>query len=207
LLIDVRGNTGGNSSFGRRLVAAVWGEEAATTATNRLDWTVDWRVSAHNLESRKRFRDVLRKQDFLQSLGVDLHINQMQSALDKGEPLLRSGTLKPRATSAQISHPQPARVILLTDEACASACLDFLDAALPMHGVIHAGLPTSADSLYMDVHNIALPGGRVSLSYPMKVYRNRIRGHQSFYTPAIAVTTTELDDAALVKWISAQFGP
>lgn len=76
-----------------------------------------------------------------------------------------------------------ARVVLLTDADCASACLDFADILLPL-GAIHAGQPTFADTVYMDIRTVELPSKLGRLSIPQKVYRNRPRGHNQAYFPA-----------------------
>ena len=68
-------------------------------------------------------------------------------------------------------------MILLTDLLCGSACLDFADIMLKLPGVIHAGQPTWADTVYMDIRSLALPSKLGSFSIPQKVYRNRIRGN------------------------------
>jgi hypothetical protein len=197
LVIDLRGNTGGNSAFGRALAAAVWGDDAASRANNRLDWTVDWRVSPANIAHARRFAELVRANSFVQSMGWSQLAASMESALERGEPLMRSGSSKAKVDTAAIAHQQVAQVDVLTDEMCASACLDFMDLALMFEGVRHIGQPTSADSLYMDVQSIDLPSGRASLVVPLKVYRNRVRGHQVFYTPTLRLDASALDDAAL----------
>ena len=74
-------------------------------------------------------------------------------------------------------------MILLTDLLCGSACLDFADIMLKLPGVIHAGQPTWAHTVYMDIRSLALPSKLGSFCIPQKVYPNRIRGNNQPYEP------------------------
>jgi hypothetical protein len=105
-------------------------------------------------------------------------------------------------------HPAPlpepatkAQVFFLTDGRCMSACLDFADLLLDYApGVIHVGLPTSADTQYLQVRQLALPSGRDSVWLPMKVWRNRPRGNEP-YIPKHRFPGEIADTAALESWI------
>ena len=69
----------------------------------------------------------------------------------------------------------PARVALLSDGACASACLDFADEVLSMPGTSVIGADTGADGLLMEIRAAPLPSGLMSIAVPMKAYVNRKR--------------------------------
>ena len=75
------------------------------------------------------------------------------------------------------------RVFLLTDHACFSACLDFADVIRRVPGVVHVGLETRADAVYIDNRAQSLPSGLGWVGFSMKVYRNRLRGHNESYVP------------------------
>ena len=48
VVIDVRGNSGGNSQWGSEIASALWGDTAVSAVTDSFDQTVDWRASAQN---------------------------------------------------------------------------------------------------------------------------------------------------------------
>jgi hypothetical protein len=49
VVLDVRGNTGGNSGWGSQVARKLYGNSAIDRIEGQFNWTVDWRVSAQNL--------------------------------------------------------------------------------------------------------------------------------------------------------------
>jgi len=90
-------------------------------------------------------------------------------------------------------------VAVLTDDACASACLDFVDLVRVVPGALHLGATTSADSLYIDVGVVRAPSGN-RLFMPLKVWRNRLRGNNEPYVPDVAFDGELDDDDAVRRW-------
>jgi hypothetical protein len=128
----------------------------------------------------------------------------MKEALKKRQAFFRlpdEGPKEVKRAEALPASPVRGRVFLLTDGRCASACLDFADSALAMPGVTHVGLPTSADSVYMEVRSQLLPSGAAKLGVPIKVYRNRPRGHNVPYVPKHRYDGDLGDTAALEAWM------
>lgn len=65
----------------------------------------------------------------------------------------------------------------------------------------HVGLPTYADSVYMELRQIELPSGIARMGTPIKVYRNRPRGNNQPYVPTHRFAGNILDTPALETWI------
>lgn len=197
VVLDVRGNSGGSSRWGDRIAAAVW-SEAAARAAKPSGGAVDWRVSDANLAEVRTY---------LAAAEVDPEIKRwagliaegLEQAKTEGRPLWR------QPGGAAPSRPAPAaggaagrKVFVLTDSACASACLDALDVWLKL-GAVHVGGETSADSPYMEIRQEVLPSGVGRVSVPMKVYRDRTRGPNQPYRPAHRLTAPELRDPAALE--------
>jgi len=203
VVFDMRGNGGGNSAWGERVASAFWGEAAVTHVTSSFDWTVDWRVSSDNIAHlnsivERTARDGLTEaaQSWAQARDA------VVAAQKKGQSLVR--VAEPPKTSARRAPKSlvTGRVFLLTDGACASACLDFTDVVRRLPNVTHVGLPTSADAVYIDNTEALLPSGLAYLSYSLKVYRNRVRANNEWYEPAVRWPGGVMSDEALTAWIS-----
>jgi len=204
VVLDVRGNGGGNSGWGETIAEVLWGAKPVKAVINSFDWTTDWRASPLNIRltrdnAARATAAGMREAASYASRMAD----RMQAALDRGEAL---ALVPAPATSPGLPpstrSPFKGRVFLLTDHACASACLDFADIVLRMPGVEHAGLPTSADAVYIDNVAQTLPSGHFLLSWGKKVYRNRIRGHNVGYTPRHQWTGGAIQDAEVAAWLS-----
>ena len=217
IVLDVRGNSGGSSEWGRRIASALWGETNAAAATPR-SGGVDWRASEANIAEMQAM--VAKGGGLLMRAWAGNAIAGMRKARAAGQPLWRetaplgglfSGGREGRASAIDPSKfVTRARVYVLTDAACASACLDALDVWKTL-GAIHVGRETSADSLYMEVRDQVLPSGYAQVSVPMKVYRGRVRGlnepHRPVHRLDVDMADTEALEAAIASLASIRRGP
>jgi predicted mannosyl-3-phosphoglycerate phosphatase (HAD superfamily) len=74
------------------------------------------------------------------------------------------------------------KVIIITESVNVSAALDFIDELKIMtKNVILIGQKTKADRLYMEVRSVNLPSETGQFIFPIKVYRNRMRGDNKPY--------------------------
>lgn len=165
---------------------------------------VDWRVSPGNLATVEHYRDELFA-DQPEALAWASEIAEgMAAALAAGEPLWRQdeGEGEPRPPGPDGPSPMTGRVYVLTDNGCASACLDAVDFFTSM-GAMTVGQETSADSVYMELRDVALPSGRVEAYVPMKVYRGRARGNNESVVPAHEWTGDMGDTAGIEAWLTA----
>jgi hypothetical protein len=201
LVIDVRGNGGGNSDWGAQLAAALYGRDWVTAASRSFDWSVDWRATAHNAQVMRNNAKSQRENGMNDvAEGSDRIAGRIEAAVAAGEPYYRSEyAVEPFETPA--TSPFTGKVYFLTDHACASACLDFADILLRMPGVIHVGLPTSADAVYIDNYGFPLPSGKAQLGTSLKVYRHRVRDNNQWYSPRHVWPGGRMDDAAVARWV------
>lgn len=212
IVFDVRGNTGGSSQWGADMLRNLYGADFEATLKepeSKQPQYVEWRVSPENQRYLVGLEDILVQQFGKDSpvLGWVRGISQgLAEAQKRGEALWREPAkdeAKPAGASkagAPVPSPVKGRVFVLTDGKCASACLDFVDNALRFPGVTHVGLPTTADTPYMEVRNEKLPSGMAQLNFAIKVYRNRPRSGLPF-TPVHRFTGDISDTASLEKWV------
>jgi hypothetical protein len=201
VVLDLRGNDGGDADWGFEVAAALWGNSAVQAVTAAMPSAIDWRVSARNVAALHDRATMLRGQGqpdaaaYFGKLGDAMDRARARAELFMQEPADPPGPVPHLASP--FAHP----VYVLTTPHCASACLDFLDLLDGLPGSVRVGLETSSDTDYLEVANAALPSGRATLRYAMKVYRTRKRGANVSYMPAIAWPGGDMDDASIVKWI------
>jgi hypothetical protein len=209
IVLDVRGNGGGSSRWGDRIAAAIWGQKNAEAAKPK-SAGVDWRASEANIAALQAFKDSPGSGLGLR-VWADHAIKGMKKAKAAGQVYWRETSPVGRLfggggfKAARIdpaTFNTRAKVYVLADAACASACLDALDVWRAL-GAVQVGRETSADSLYMEIRQQTLPSGFASLSIPMKVYRGRPRGANEPYRPAHQLDERMSDTAALERRILA----
>lgn len=194
IAFDLRGNAGGDSGWVDRIATAIWGQPVVQYYAAGLDHTFDARASKANIE---HVREIGRRDPSWVVMA-----DRMQASLDAGRPYARIDNPPRTVTRAPPASPVVGRVFMLTDGACASACLNFADLMRRIPGVRHVGLPTSADAIYIDNVETKLPSGLASFSYGFKVYRKRVRGNNERYEPQVLWPGGEMTDAAVFPWIS-----
>ena len=84
---------------------------------------------------------------------------------------------------------------------CASACLDAIDLLTQFENVTLVGMPTAADTDYLELRSETLPSERAIFGFPIKVYRNRPRPSGFYYEPDIPYPSLDLSRAAVESWL------
>lgn len=208
VVIDLRGNGGGSSRYAEKLARTMWGEGVVDAHEPDLGPTL-WRATRTNRDFWAKLvagveGDPHHVTDELGELKSIL--SDYDKALAAGQPtFLRAGDSPVRPPSPP--SPMKGRVILLTDQACTSACLDLMDIFTSLPGTVQAGTVTSADTIFMELTRIdALPSGFSSLGFGHKAWVARPRSSNQPYRPATAWTWTgdPMDEAGLRAWLAGR---
>ncbi len=201
VVLDLRGNGGGNSQWGEDVASALWGKSSVEAIEDSDDGTVDWRVSTRDRDAiRADAADMLAGGHPEGAVQWNNLVREMEQALRAGKPLMREAdTPQPRLPPGP--SPFLHRVLVLTEPHCASACLDFVDLLNRLPGTERIGLPTGADTDYLDLASAPLPSGVASLVYAMKVYRHRTRAANAAYEPVLAWPGGLMTDTSLSRWV------
>jgi len=213
IVIDTRGNNGGNSSWAHHLSIAIFTQpviDAADALLAKRRVGVDWRGSAGNVAFWQRWAKEQREElSMTQRIGIRMVAGKLEAASKRQPPLWRQGEgvtdpsggftkRRPRDGAS----PFPARVYFLSNGSCISSCLNFADSVLMVPGVRLIGAQTSGDGPYMEVRPEVLPSGLAELTLPQKVYRGMARGTLEYYVPDIAYDGA-WDDASVRAWTLA----
>lgn len=198
IILDLRRNGGGSSSWSEDVAERLWGEDAVTAAQaayfrdTSIWWLADEANIAHLRSNAARIRaegrpsDARELEQTAENLAVALAHSQRFYVEEFGAALARQ--------ARQAGPARPRRlppVYVVTDGDCASACLDAVDLFTRFDGVKLVGAPTSADSNYLDIRREPLPSGRGVIVMPTKIWVGRPRASGEVYRPAIPVNDLE----------------
>lgn len=177
IVFDVRGNTGGSSKWGDRLIKPLYGEGFVlhTYEQNRRKNThTEFRISEDNYNWALEIEKKLSKQH-----GSDYkcsYVDKLKKGLkkQKKEDFIKIKTyswLNNKIVDRSIKIAPYTKVILLTDGACASSCYMFSERLLYMPQVYHVGLPTHAPTYYGECRSVKLNSKNASITFPMSIFR------------------------------------
>lgn len=203
VVLDLRGNGGGSSAWGHEMAGALWGE-AWITARQQGSTAVDWRVSDANIAEIDNYATAIKADPSAPPMAVQwvtAVLTGLRAAKAQGLALWRQADDEaPAPAAAPAASLYSGRVYVLTDAACASACLDTVD-LWKAAGAVQIGTESSADTLYMEIRQQPLPSGLAVLNLPMKVYRGRPRGLNEPHRPEHLYSGDMADTAALEAWV------
>lgn len=201
IVLDTRGNNGGNSFVGYRLLSAVFGNSPRSYENAK----AYWRVSPLAISTLRAHRASALQSDGRESTifkWLDNLHDSLEMAALHGEPFAEQidTFLDDGVEATQDKSPFQGKLILITDSYCNSACLDFVDAVMSVPGALHAGHATDTDTRYIDVGTEVLPSG-LEIWVPLKVWSGRRRQDNVPYIPQIKYDQDLNDTEALQAWV------
>jgi hypothetical protein len=206
VVLDLRFNNGGSSSWPGQAAQALWGDEPVTTAMahyfNKV--RIWWRASEGNIADLSKTAEQFRANgdaagaDRMEALG-----KEMAAARAKGEHYYVQGGDQPVANDLPpvVASDFKTPVYVITPGRCASACLDAVDIFTRFDNVTLIGAPTSADTTYMEVRYEILPSGKGRIVIPNKMWIGRPRASGQVYQPKILVTDLDWSTATFLNRI------
>lgn len=206
VVIDLRGNGGGNSDYADLLITELWGEDYINAAfaapAGGATCGVVYRASQGNIDGfaeqiEKRFKPQGDKG------GEKLYtaaIAEMRKALAEGKPL----TGKPHCTPPKLVPPamKPAiqgHVYVLTDTRCFSSCLIAVD-NLRQLGATQLGEPTAYNTNYLENREIVLPSGLATFATQQAI-TNSAPPRFGPFVPEKAFAGDIADTEVVERWV------
>lgn len=207
IVIDLRHNHGGSSSWGDGVADRLWGEAAVSAKLadyfrkTQIWWFADAPNIAHWHELAAQFRAQGRP-EVNDGIGLGELAARLELALKRGKHFYvedYGAMLAQKATEAEPRKLPPVYVIV--DGGCVSACLDALDVFTRFPGVKLVGAPTSADSNYIDIRFEPLPSERGVVIMPTKIWVGRPRRAGEVYVPEIPVNELDWTTATMLDHV------
>ncbi len=212
VVIDLRGNGGGDSRYSNAIARSLVGDKTFTAAQVSLPACSGdfWRVSPgvlaaiqHNLERAEADHD---------AAGISFYrpvVNDMKQAIaahrefSPSLPVCARNTLAVNQDKAPQSLPpseMKGRLVLITDHDCFSSCLIAANLFRRL-GALHVGEATDRSTRYMEVREEILPSKLRAFSTLQKVSVGL--GDYGPYIPEITYPGAFSEDATLKTWIAA----
>lgn len=204
VVLDMRGNNGGSSEWSSTLAKLLWGKEAVDTREKPIVG-IDWRTSPETIAYVREAVAMFRKQGRTEIAESWAQVSaSMDKARLRGEPLWRQKDEAPPTVVVPVPTDFTAPVYVINWGSCASACLDANDVFSLFPNTKRIGAPTSADSTYMEVREVALPNGPGVAVIPNKTWVGRKRGWGEVYGADIEVTDADWSTKTFLARIEAE---
>ncbi|MGE0174593.1 MAG: S41 family peptidase [Oligoflexales bacterium] len=204
IVVDVRGNHGGNSSWGNAIIRALWGDEMFDTYRPKSEG-IKWRVSIDTYRYLSEDLLPMIKNQFGESspeyVEFKNEIDGFKEALDRGDLWFNPYERGVRPETEKPENPVKANVYFLTDPACFSSCLLFADRMRLLPNVVQIGLATRADTKYGEVRSESLPSGLATMMGPQKIFLGRLRTDNEPYVPKFRWSGEMSDQVGLERWV------
>ena len=204
VILDLRGNGGGSSEFGRQIAEQLFGQDYVNAKLGAADDPCGsaWRVSPANLRELEHYGVMFagRGPEFVRIF--DGLLTQARAAAKAGRAF--SAPLSCPAATSSVGAP-PAelrgRVFLVTDGFCFSSCLDVVEDFRRL-GAIQLGRTTDANTHYSEVNDRPMPSGLSTFSTMMAVGMSGPPRIGPF-TPQTAFDGDIADTAVVQAWATA----
>lgn len=207
VVLDLRGNGGGASDYGRQIAMALYGEthvRAMLDGAEGGDCPSVWRVSPRNAETMRDYAQRFRDSAPEFAASIDAQIAAAARAQAEGRDFTGPTTCAADADTAPAAPPAPAqvlgRVVLLTDNSCFSSCLLVTDAFRRL-GALHVGQATDANTHYMEVRELRLPSG-LSMFSTLQALGPAAPPQIGPFAPAHVYGGDIADTPALEAWVA-----
>ncbi len=209
VVIDLRGNGGGNSGYADAILTALVGKTRFDALPGMGQCSgAFWRASPGNRAALQEFAAQQKAAGntqgvaYFDSLDRDI-ATALQTKAEFAPALPPCARRTAVAASKPVKLPPAAmlgRLVVLTDRACFSSCLIAVD-RLRALGAEHVGEATNMSTRYMEVREITLPSGLRTFSTLQKVAVGL--GDFGPYTPDRAYPGAMDDGDALKAWVAA----
>lgn len=204
IVFDLRGNGGGDSSWGSRALAALYGSAYA----EKLGGTAVYgKQLIATPATVALYRDYASKPEYAASRDeMARALARLEAAMEAGKPMAElcgSSEAEAAARKAAVPrHPGRLRVAAVINRSCFSSCMAFLQRIRALDDALVLGEATVGYSPYGEINRFALPSGRGALGIPSALYLSTQATREPF-APDIAYPGNMGDDAALMKWVQA----
>ena len=205
VVFDLRGNGGGDSSWGNRALQALYGQEYGASLGETSSYGKRLIADQATVDVYRRYASL---PEYAASKGeYDALLEKLEGAIKRGDKLVEvDGRTRAQwaALVAQLrQRPGGPRVAAVIDRRCFSSCMNFVQQISTMADTVVLGEPTIGYSPYGEIEVFKLPSGNGSIRLPSAIYTTAQAPREPF-VPDLPYAGNLADDAALMKWVAAR---
>lgn len=210
VVLDLRGNDGGNSAFGRQIANALYGasyvKERVGESGQGANCATVWRVSPDNLSALDSYKVAFAE------AGESATWQQLMDAAAIAVKAHRALTGAPTCVSRELPeqalppHEAPAfagRMVIVTDRECFSSCLLVVQDFLRL-GAAQVGEATDQATHYTEQRVVYLPSGLAIFSTLMAL-DPALPALLGPFVPSVPYDGNIADTDALKRWLATVF--
>ena len=204
IVFDVRGNGGGAYNWFIAMLRALYGADYASYhARERLKIQPVFVAGTYPTGPRPANADPFNTPDDADLSRVIDEVRPLWLKGGREVTVVGASDDRRRLRPAGPPPPNPvrARVFVLTDHGCGSACLSFVDEMLQFPGVRQIGRDTWVDRRSGSSLPYALPSGIGTVLVPSMVRENRERGENVPRVPVVKFSGDLSDTSAAQRWV------
>lgn len=203
VVVDVRGNVGGNDLYGRKLANALYGPAYVDAKLGSVSEGCPsvFRASPSNITAvGEQIKDFEKAGDADGASMYRAALDSMRRAQASGRNLTATATcpVAGKRTASEQS-PMVAPVVILTDVVCFSSCINTVSNFREL-GAVQAGQITGEDTHYSEVRSIMLPSG-LSWFGTLMALMPDAPARIGPFKPALSYDGDIADTAALEAWL------
>jgi Peptidase family S41 len=199
IVFDLRGNGGGDSTWGSRALAALYG---ATYAGKLGEAGGASKYQIADAETANLLRRYIAEESRAASkASFDADLAKVEAAMRAGQKVvLLSGDPDVQPGSLKLPRPHGPRIAALIDRTCFSSCMNFVQRLRAASDTVVLGEATIGYSPFGEIDRHPLPSGRGALVIPSALFKTATAVREPF-VPDIAFDGNMADDAALQQWV------
>ncbi|ALK97992.1 hypothetical protein AB595_02700 [Massilia sp. WF1] len=200
VVFDLRGNGGGDSSWGSRALAALYGDAYAgqlSSAGGVSKYLIADEATASLLK-----RYIAAPEYAASKAGSESDLARVEAAMRSGEKMaLVAGERDAAAAPAVLRRPHGPRVAAVIDRTCFSSCMAFLQQLQAMGDTVVLGEATIGYSPFGEINIFELPSGHGALRIPSAFYKTAQPTREPF-VPDYPFAGSMTDGKTLQQWVN-----
>jgi hypothetical protein len=199
VVFDLRGNGGGDSSWGTRALKALYGDAYAGSLAAAGGASKYLIADANSVAVLKRY---IAAPEFASSKAENEEdLAKVEAAMRAGAKMaLVSGQAGASSAPVIVPRPHGPRVAAVIDRDCFSSCMNFLQRLRAMGDTVVLGEATKGYSPFGEIARHELPSGRGALYIPSALFRTAEATREPFL-PDYPYEGDMASDEALQKWV------